>query len=65
MSEEKRLAPIDGKEALRAWAREWARRLPPWSDEQWHQINAGLGYRVTSRQPQSAVADGESPADSE
>jgi hypothetical protein len=35
--------------AVRAWAREWARRLPHWSDEQWRSINAGLGYRVRSR----------------
>jgi hypothetical protein len=35
--------------AVRAWAREWARRLPRWSDEQWRYINAGLGYRARTR----------------
>lgn len=44
-------APSDGgvdeeTEALRAWAREWARRLPPWSDEKWARINATLGRAV-------------------
>lgn len=34
---------------VRAWAREWAKRLPDWSDEQWRRINAGLGYRVRTR----------------
>ncbi|MBS2964296.1 hypothetical protein KGA66_14645, partial [Actinocrinis puniceicyclus] len=34
---------------VRAWAREWAKRLPHWSDEQWRSINAGLGYRVRTR----------------
>src|SRR2546427_7272741 len=63
VGEERRPTSSEDKEALRQWAREWARRLPPWSDEQWRQINAGLGYRVTPRQPQSAVADGKSPVE--
>jgi hypothetical protein len=46
--------PDDGTEgeetaAVRAWAREWARRLPRWSDEQWRSINAALGHRVRER----------------
>ena len=65
MSKEKRAVRNDDKEALREWACEWARRLPPWSDEQWRQINAGLGYQVTVRQPQSAATDGESPPEGE
>lgn len=65
MTEEEPQASNGDKEALREWAREWARRLPSWSEEQWRQINAGLGYRVTSRQPQSARADGKSPVEGE
>ena len=42
--------PVQGAdeeaEALRAWAVEWARRLPPWSDEKWARINATLGRAV-------------------
>ena len=33
-------------EELRAWARAWVETFPPWSDEQWREINIGLGYRL-------------------
>jgi len=43
----------DGDEAAEwEWAREWAQRSPDWSDEQWRRINAGLGYRVGTRNRQ-------------
>ena len=35
-----------GSEDLKAWARRWVDSSPPWSDKQWREINAALGYRL-------------------
>jgi hypothetical protein len=37
---------VDGEELAWARARVWAASFPPWSDEQWREINIGLGYRL-------------------
>jgi len=36
----------EDSEDLKAWARRWVDSFPPWSDEQWREINAALGYRL-------------------
>ena len=37
-------------EALRAWARAQAESFPPWSEQQWKDINAVLGYKLRERE---------------
>jgi len=36
----------EGAEELRAWALALVETFPPWSDDQWRDINVGLGYRL-------------------
>ena len=31
------------------WAREQARKAPRWTDDEWREINAALGYQVTDK----------------
>lgn len=33
-------------ERLRAFAREWAEKSPPWSERKWQEVNLALGYRL-------------------
>lgn len=37
-------------ERLRVWARGVAASFPPWSDGQWQEVNAALGYRLRRRE---------------
>lgn len=41
---------VNRAERLRAWARAVAASFPPWSDEQWQEVNAALGYRLRRRE---------------
>lgn len=37
-------------ERLRAWARGVVASFPPWSEQQWREVNAALGYRLKERE---------------
>jgi hypothetical protein len=39
-------ADAERVERLRAWARAWVEQSPPWSERQWKEVNAVLGYRL-------------------
>jgi hypothetical protein len=49
-------------EEERDWerARQWAESTPDWSDKQWEAINAGLGYKATTRGQHQADQPAES-----
>lgn len=47
-------ADQDHPGGVQEWARAWAQRFPAWSDEQWRQANAALGYRLAEGSAEAA-----------